>query len=58
MNTTSPGRVHVLDASAPVTALAEIAISAIRIQQRVEDSLTLLEYLADWLRRTPPEQKE
>jgi hypothetical protein len=58
MNTTSPGRLHVLDASAPVTALAEIAISAIRIQQRVEDSLTLLEYLADWLRRTPPEPTE
>ena len=58
MNTISPGLVYVLDAGAPVTTLAEIAISVIRNEQRAEDSLTLLEHLADWLRTTPPEPKE
>jgi hypothetical protein len=55
MNTISPGLVHVLDAGAPVTTLAETAISAIRSVQRAEDSLTVLQSLADWLRTTPSE---
>jgi hypothetical protein len=58
MNTISPGLAYVLDAGGPVTTLAEIAISVIRSEQRAEDSLTLLEHLADWLRTTPPEQKQ
>jgi hypothetical protein len=58
MNTISPGLVYVLDAGAPVTTLAEIAISVIRSKQRAEDSLTLLEHLADWLRTMPPEPNE
>jgi hypothetical protein len=58
MNTISPGRVYVLDASAPATTLAEIAISVIPSEQRAEDPLTLLEHLADWLTATPPEPKE
>jgi hypothetical protein len=58
VNTISPGLVYVLDAGAPVTTLAEIAISVIRSEQRAEDSLTLLEHLAGWLRTTPPEPKE
>jgi hypothetical protein len=58
MNTISPGRVHVLDAGAPVTTLAETAISTIRSVQRAADSLTLLEYLTDWLGTTPPEPQE
>jgi hypothetical protein len=58
MNMMSPGLVYVLDAGAPVTTLAEIAISVIRSEQRAGDSLTLLEHLADWLRTTPSEPKE
>jgi hypothetical protein len=58
MNTICPGLVYVLDAGAPATTLAEIAISIIRNEQRAEDPLTLLEHLADWLRTTPPEPQE
>jgi hypothetical protein len=58
MNKISPGLAYVLDAGAPVTPLAETAIAAIRSVHRAEDSLTLLEHLADWLRTTPPESQE
>ena len=58
MDTISPGLVHVLDAGAPVTTLTETAISVIRSEEHAEDSLTILEYLADWLRTTPPEPQE
>ena len=58
MNTISPGRVHVLDASAPATTIAETAISIIRSGQHAKDSLTILQHLADWLRTTAPEPKE
>jgi hypothetical protein len=47
-----------VDAGAPVTTLAETAISAIRSVQRAADPLALLENLADWLRTTPPEPQE
>ena len=57
MNTISPGRVHLLDASAPVTTVAETAISIIRSGQHAKDSLTILQHLADWLRTTAPEPK-
>jgi hypothetical protein len=53
-----PGHAYVLDAGAPVTALAEIAIFVIRNERRAKDSLELLERLADWLRTTPPEPKK
>ena len=55
MNAISPARVCVLDARAPVDALAETVISAICSVQSGEDSLRLLKRLADWLRTTPPE---
>ena len=58
MNTISPGRAHVLDASAPATTAAETAISIIRSGQHAKDSLTILQHLADWLRTTAPEPKE
>jgi hypothetical protein len=58
MNTICSGLTYVLDACAPVTTLAEIAISIIRNEQRAEEPLTLLEHLADWLRTTPPEPQE
>src|SRR6516164_4710840 len=58
MNTISPGRAHVLDASAPATTVAETAISIIRSGQHAKDSLTILQHLADWLRTTAPEPKE
>jgi len=58
MNKISPGLAYVLDASVPVTTLAETAISAIRSVQRAEDSLTILRHLADWLGTTPPEPQE
>ena len=57
MNAISPGRVHVLDASAPATTIAETAISIIRSGQHAKDSLTILQHLADWLRTTAPEPK-
>jgi hypothetical protein len=47
MNTICPGLAYVLDAGAPVTALAEIAISVIRSVQCAENSLTILQHLAD-----------
>jgi hypothetical protein len=50
--------VHLLDASAPVTTVAETAISIIRSGQHVKDSLTILQHLADWLRTTAPEPEE
>ena len=58
MNTISPGLASVLDAGAPITTLAETAISVIRTAQHAEDPLTLLRHLADWLGTTPPEPNE
>lgn len=58
INTIGPGLAYVLDAAAPVTTLAEIAISVIRGERHAEDSLTVLEYLADWLRKTLSEPEE
>jgi hypothetical protein len=58
MNTISPGLAYVLDAGAPVTTLAETAISVIRSEQHAEDSLTILQHLADWLATTHPEPQE
>jgi hypothetical protein len=37
-----PGHAYVLDAGAPVTALAEIAISVIRNERRAKDSLAIV----------------
>jgi AAA domain len=56
-NTISPGLAYVLDAGAPITTLAETAVSVIRSARHAEDPLTILQHLADWLRRTPPEPK-
>jgi thymidylate kinase len=53
MNIISPALVHVLDASKPVTTLAEIAISVIGRKRRAEDSLTLLDHITEWMRRNP-----
>jgi hypothetical protein len=47
--------VHILDASEPMTTLAEIAISVIRPKRRAEDSLMLIEHIAEWMRTNPPE---
>jgi hypothetical protein len=58
MNTICPGIAYVLDAGAPVTTLAETAISIIRGEQHAEDSLTILQHLADWLATPPPEPQE
>jgi hypothetical protein len=55
MNRICPGLAYVLNAGAPVTTLAETAISVIRSEQHAEDSLTILQYVAHWLRTTPPE---
>jgi hypothetical protein len=57
INTISPGLAYVLDAGAPITTLAETAVSVIRSARHAEDPLTILQHLADWLRRTPPEPK-
>jgi hypothetical protein len=58
MNAISPGLAYVLDAGAPITILAETAISLVRDVERAKDSLTILQHLADWLRTTAPEPKE
>jgi hypothetical protein len=58
MNTISPGLSYVLNAGPPVNTLAEIAMSVIRCEHHAEDSLAILQYLADWLRTTAPEAQE
>ena len=47
--------VHVLDASEPVTTLASIPISVIGRERRAEDSLTVLDHIAERMTTDPPE---